>query len=166
MSPQAINHFDVMGIPASPFVDNALLKKALIQKQREVHPDTGNDSDESQDVNSSYEALRKPGGSVRSFLLLHISESQLNANVLPQDFLLEMMEISDFIDESKQSETQFHNADAALQEMEAQLQLENKQFQQIQSPIESNELNQLLIWFQKFQYLNRLRKNLEGIEEL
>ena len=155
-----------MGIPESPWVDLRALKAALIEKQRQVHPDTGAYSEDSQDVNASYEALRKPGGSVRCFILLHVAEQELNLNRLPPDFLMEMMEISDAINDFKHGEIEKEIADTMLRSFENNLEMERSNYLKINQPILPEQLINLIVWFQKFQYLKRLRKNLEGIEEL
>ncbi len=168
MVTQYVNHFEVIGIPAAPWIDFLQLKKAFINKQKEVHPDTGDDTDLSQDLNASYEILKKPEGSIKCFLLLHISEQELNQNALPNEFLMEMMELSDIIEESRntKSESITEEAKSILHTINADLEQEKIEFSQMQLPPSPKDLITLKVWYQKFRYYSRLCKNLEGIEEI
>lgn len=168
MAIQFVNHFEVIGIPATPWIDHAQLKKAFISKQKEVHPDTGDETDLSQDLNASYELLKRPEGSIRCFLLLHISEQELNQNVLPNEFLMEMMELSDLIEESKYGQIK-HTSESAklmLDNLRIELDAEKQSFSQIQIPPLSSQVDSMKKWYQKFRYYTRLCKNLEGVEEI
>lgn len=163
-----VNHFEVIGIPAAPWIDFLQLKKAFINKQKEVHPDTGDVTELSQDLNASYELLKRPEGSIKCFLLLHISEQELNQNALPNEFLMEMMELSDLIEESRNTQSESITAEAKniLNTMNEDLEKEKIAFSQMQVPPSFSDLQTLKVWYQKFRYYIRLCKNFEGIEEM
>ena len=170
-----LNHFDILGIKPSPIINATELKRAFITKQRLVHPDTGDITDTSQELNAAYEILKTEDGPVKSFLLLHIAEDALNKNVLPSDFLMEMMELSDIIEESKLSEVgdDKKQADEILMRLKDDLEIEKHKLFSNLTVLEneiSNDrpiyLDGWIVWYQKFRYYARLRKNLDGIVEL
>jgi molecular chaperone HscB len=169
------NYFDILGIKPSPILSASELKKAFISKQRLVHPDTGDDTDTSQELNSAYEILRTEEGPVKSFLLMFIAEEELNKNLLPADFLMEMMEISDLIEDSRLSSNDAgrKQSDELLTNVKSELERDkNKLFSELSSAELENSTSFLsiikpwIVWYQKYRYYTRLRKNLDGIIEL
>ena len=106
---------------------------------------------------------------------MHIAEDALNKNVLPSDFLMEMMELSDIIEESKLSEVgdDKKQADEILMRLKDDLEIEKHKLFSNLTVLEneiSNDrpiyLDGWIVWYQKFRYYARLRKNLYGIVEL
>jgi hypothetical protein len=72
------------------------------------------------------------------------------------------MDLSDSIQEMDRSqEDQTHAVEAVLNAYFQSLDLEFEQLKKVENP----SLDLLQLWYQKSQYLNRLRKNFEGIEE-
>ncbi len=168
-----LNHFDILGIKPSPIINASELKKAFIAKQRLVHPDTGDDTDDSQDLNAAYEILRTEEGAVKCFLLMFVSEEELNKNLLPADFLMEMMELSDIIEDSRVSGdvNDKQEAEKLISNLKSELEIEKQNlFLENSSNIENSsnaisQINPWIVWYQKSRYYSRLRKNLDGFEE-
>lgn len=170
------NPFEIIGIVPSPVINISELKRAFIAKQREVHPDTGDDSDLSQELNSAYEILKTEEGSVKCYLMLHVSANELNKNNLPSDFLMEMMEISDFIEDffSQNSIESQNEAKSLLFNFKSLLDKDKITLNLELSDLTANGgdatrftqlIDKWILWYQKFRYYTRLRKNLDGIEE-
>jgi hypothetical protein len=92
-----------------------------------------------------------------------VGNMQWNENQLPKDFLMEMMDLSDAIEEMNRAD------DASMNNVEQQLQVYfdalTVDFKHLSSQVEPN-IDSLGIWYQKSQYLSRLRKNFEGIVEI
>jgi hypothetical protein len=88
---------------------------------------------------------------------------QWNENQLPKDFLMEMMDLSDAIEEMNRAD------DASMNNVKQQLQVYfdalTVDFKHLSSQVDPN-IDSLGIWYQKSQYLSRLRKNFEGIVEI
>jgi curved DNA-binding protein CbpA len=168
-----LNHFDILGIKPSPIINALELKKAFITKQRLVHPDTGVDTDDSQDLNAAYEILRTEEGALKSFLLMFVSEEELNKNLLPADFLMEMMELSDIIEDSRVSGgvNDKQEAEKSISNLKSKLEIEKQNlFSENSINIENSsnaisQINPWIVWYQKSRYYSRLRKNLDGFEE-
>ena len=89
--------------------------------------------------------------------------SDLNQNRLPKDFLFEMMSLNDDIDEKHTGNVAAgERAEAMLDQ--AELELTDGLNMLKENP--SSDLDDLVEWYQKSKYLDRLRKNFLGIEEI
>ena len=160
------NAFEFFGLTPSLNLDAKELRVRYIDIQRQGHPDLkGDDSSEINVIelaNRFYEELQTSRGVVRSYLL-SMDVADLNQNRLPKDFLFEMMGLNDEIDEK-------HAGDSAVGERaeslldQAELELSDGLNLLKESP--SPSLDELVEWYQKSKYLDRLRKNFLGIEEI
>ncbi|GDX49782.1 hypothetical protein LBMAG26_06410 [Bacteroidota bacterium] len=160
------NAFDFFGLTPSLSLDAKEIRKRYIEIQRQAHPDLiGVDNIEINSVelaNRYYEELHTPRGVVKSYLMA-MNVSDLNQNRLPKDFLFEMMGLNDEIDEK-------HSGNAAAGEKaeglldRADLELTGALNLLKENP--SPDLDELVEWYQKSKYLDRLRKNFLGIEEI
>ena len=160
------NPFAFFGLTPSLNIDAKSLRRRYLDIQRGAHPDLVNvDGDASlisEQANAHYYALSNPSSLVKSFLDA-VGNMQWNANQLPADFLMEMMELSDAIEAMDRSN------EASVKEVETQLEMYlgslSADFQYLSTQTEP-DMNSLGIWYQKNQYLSRLRKNFEGIVEI
>lgn len=99
-----MNYFELFGIPSAPTVDRSSLAKRYFELQRENHPDfftqaTMEEKDEalkqSADINKAFKIFQDREMTLEYFLLsVSILEQEEKYN-LPQDFLMEMMEINE-----------------------------------------------------------------------
>lgn len=147
-------------------LDAKELRVRYIDIQRQGHPDLkGDDSAEINVIelaNRFYEELRTSRGIVRSYLI-SMDVVDLNQNRLPKDFLFEMMGLNDEIDEKHAGDAAAgERAEAMLDQAELELTDGWNVFKESPSP----NLDELVEWFQKSKYLDRLRKNFHGIEEI
>jgi Fe-S protein assembly co-chaperone HscB len=159
------NPFEFFGLLPTIDIDVAALRKLYLDIQRGAHPDLvgvfQTDVEISEQANTYYKCLQQPLSRVKAYIE-SVSEISLNQNVLPKDFLMDMMDLSDSIQEMDRSQKEQTSAvEAVLNDYFQSLDLEFEQLKKVENP----SLDQLQLWYQKSQYLNRLRKNFEGIEE-
>jgi hypothetical protein len=160
------NAFEFFGLKPSLNLDAKELRSRYLEIQRQGHPDLkGDDSSEINVIelaNRFYEELRTSRGVVRSYLL-SMEVIDLNQNRLPKDFLLEMMGLNDEIDEKHGGDIAAgERAEAMLNQADSEL----KEALNLLKDMSSPNLDELVEWYQKSKYLDRLRKNFLGIEEI
>lgn len=128
------NYFDLFGLAQSFQVDIAQLEQQYRALQARVHPDKFAHLPDAEQrmamqratlVNEAYQTLRNPLRRARYLLSLHGVNTQEETNTaMPQDFLLAQMEWREAIIEAQQTRDA-----AALDEMEARLQRETREFE-------------------------------------
>lgn len=160
------NAFDFFGLTPSLSVDTKEMRRRYIEIQRQAHPDLiGDDSAVVNSVelaNRYYVELRTPRGVVKSYLMA-MNVSDLNQNRLPHDFLFKMMSLNDEIDEKHSGNAAAgERAEALLDQAELELTGALDLLKKFASP----NSDDLVEWYQKSKYLERLRKNFLGIEEI
>jgi hypothetical protein len=154
------NAFEFFGLTPSLNLDAKQLRVRYIEIQRQGHPDLKINVIEL--ANRFYEELRTSRGVVRSYLL-SMDVVDLNQNRLPKDFLFEMMGLNDEIDEKHAGDSAAgERAEAMLDQAEIELTEALNLLKDASSP----NLDELVEWYQKSKYLDRLRKNFLGIEEI
>jgi hypothetical protein len=85
---------------------------------------------------------------------------------------MEMMELNDVIDESKSGDenaTEQANSglNAIKSELDNQLSMYIKQWESGELSVSTiGDWSELIVWYQKMKYWSRLRKNLDGINEI
>lgn len=168
------NPFDFFGINPSLAIDLKQLRMKFLEIQRSSHPDFGgNDATDSELANQYYEKLKNPIYRIQ-ILLETFSNKHLNDNVLPPDFLMEMIELNDLIDESKSGdEAATKLALSTLDLLKSDLDQNFDQlaalwdsFQKHDSLKNDQFWNQHIVLYQKYKYWSRLRKNFDGVEEI
>lgn len=167
-----MNYFDFFGIPVSFFPDLADLKQRFLRNSKLFHPDFHTlESEEKQS-----EILEKSTQNNEAYLVLsdfdkrlqHILELrgmlETGQNELPQDFLLEMMEINEAI-----MELEFDFEESRYRQVLADTaKLENALVAEVQPMLESfdtatttnDQLISVRDFFLKRRYLWRLKENL------
>jgi len=98
------NYFNFYSLPLSFQVDNTQLKKKFYAFSKEYHPDFhANDSQEKQDEilelstlnNKAYKVLSDPLKRIEYILELHDMLAEGDKYTLPQDFLMDMMDVNE-----------------------------------------------------------------------
>lgn len=120
-----MNYFDHFGLEETFMVDQEKLRKAFLIKSRAVHPDLNrsgseDDLDQLSSINNeAYNTLKD------ELLVIHhvleINGVDSFANLQPtHEFLAEMMELNEMIDEAKDSEdmNKISDCEAAIQNLE------------------------------------------------
>jgi len=166
------NPFEFFDLVPSLSIDAKLLRAKFLEIQRNSHPDFGSDANtDSELANVHFEVLKSPEKRVQVLLELYANNA-INNNLLPADFLMEMMELNDVIDDSKSGDvqaTQQANSKLNLIESELDNQMNTfiKKWDTGEITVSSiSDWSELIIWYQKMKYWSRLRKNLDGINEI
>ncbi len=168
------NPFDFFEIEPSLAIDLKQLRMKFLEIQRNSHPDFGgSDATDSELANQFYEKLKDPIYRIQILLQLY-SNKQLNDNVLPPDFLMEMMELNDLIDDSKSGdEAATKSALSTLDLLKSDLDQNFDDLSMVwesqktnSSPKDDQFWNHHIVLYQKYKYWSRLRKNFDGVEEI
>jgi DnaJ-domain-containing protein 1 len=166
------NPFEFFGLTPSLAIDAKLLRSKFLEIQRNSHPDFGGESNTySELANTYFEVLKSPEKRIQVLLELYANNS-LNNNLLPADFLMEMMELNDVIDDSKSGDEQAtEQANSQLDYIKSELDNQMSEYINLWDSgaitVSSiSDWSELTIWYQKMKYWSRLRKNLDGINEI
>ncbi len=166
------NPFEFFDLAPSLAIDAKLLRSKFLEIQRNSHPDFGDENNnDSELANTFFEVLKSPEKRIQVLLELYANNS-LNNNLLPPDFLMDMMELNDVIDESKSGEeTAKQQAENQLNGIKSELDNQMSEFihlweNQKVTVQTMSDWSELTVWYQKMKYWSRLRKNLDGINEI
>ena len=104
--PSTDNYFRFYGLTPSFEIDTAELRRLFLEKSRQFHPDYFEDDHALQvkaiEVtafnNKAFKALNSPTERLKYLIQINISETE-NSQKLPQDFLMEMLDLNEQIDE-------------------------------------------------------------------
>lgn len=167
------NFFLLFGLPVSFRVDEKLLKKSYYQLSREYHPDFYASASEeerqlteimSERVNQGFSVLSNALSRIEYVLVLRGLVSENEKFQLPQDFLMEMMELNERI-ESFGDQQSGPEWEVLLDEIH---QFENLMNEKIESCATQYDfaddkmsiLNEMKTIYFKYKYLLRIRENL------
>ena len=157
-----MNYFDIFGIPITLKVDKSVLAKKYFELQREFHPDFYTQSDESEQqaaleksaqINKGLKVLQQQDATIQYVLQLRGLISEDEKYVLPPEFLMEMMELNEKLEE--QNPESFTKEVAQLEESlqeEVKEMIENYQ----NESISQENLLKLKEYYFKKKYLKRI----------
>ena len=169
-----MNYFEFYGIPLSFQVDPTALKKQFYRLSKKYHPDfyTQESAEKQAEIlelstlnNKAYKTLSDFDLRMKYILELEEVLGEEGKNQIPQDFLMEMMDINEQLMELEfDFDQNTHNQ--VLQALEQQ---ENQSYQSIASIIDDFEhhpnraeaLKKIKEYYLKKRYLLRIRKNLD-----
>jgi molecular chaperone HscB len=160
-----MNYYNLFEIPNTPVVDKLVIAKKYVELQKQYHPDfyttnTENAQDEaleiSAQINKAYNIFKKEDKTLEYFLQQNnviIVDEKYN---LPPDFLMEMMELNELIDENKQSDEEINNFKQTIE-------LQAKPYLTHDENIKNDEkaMQQLKLYYYKKKYLHRILERLE-----
>ena len=168
-----MNYFEFFDIPIAFIIDEAELKKRFYENSKKYHPDFYTlESDEKQTEilelstlnNEAYQTLADFDRRLKYILELKNALAEEGKNEVPQDFLMEMMDINEVLMEL---EFDFDKAKyaQALKQIKAQ---ESSIYAEVKSLIENYddkkateaELSAIKDFYLKKRYLLRIRENL------
>lgn len=166
-----MNYFEFYNIPVSFFPDLAIIKQAYFEKSKEFHPDFfTNSSDEEQSHaleqssynNIAYKTLSNKDHRFAYILKLENQIVEGEKEVLPQEFLFEMMDINEeleqiIINHDKGKLEQFKTK---LDQLENELKFEVQDIIQNYPDVSTSQLMEIRDYFFKNKYLNRIREQL------
>jgi molecular chaperone HscB len=157
-----MNFFAYYDIPMSLAPDRADLRRRFYAKSREVHPDQATDSEQAAAINNeAFRVLSDDKTLIKHILTIHGVHS-LDDEKLPQEFLLDMMEINEAIMEAETPEaTQALIEHVSALELDIEQELASFRQKWPESGTELEEALQLLKDYSiKSRYLLRIRENL------
>lgn len=164
-----MNYFELFSLPVTLLINQKELKNRFYVLSRKYHPDfyTQESDEEKEDallmssqINTAYKILQNPDETLEYVLQLKGVISDDEKYQLPPDFLMEMMEINELMEEAKstQNKDSLVNAERSIQSFE------NDIYQGVKDIIEGyddtkikqQELAQLKDYFFKKKYLKRI----------
>ncbi|MEL7219948.1 MAG: iron-sulfur cluster co-chaperone HscB C-terminal domain-containing protein [Bacteroidota bacterium] len=167
------NYFDFFGLPPSPTLDVTELRKIFLANSKKYHPDFYTlESDEKQAEilelstlnNQAYKVLKDEDQRLKHLLEVKGVLAEEGQNAVPQDFLMEMMDINEGL-----MELEFESDTSKVEEVKTAVRaLESKMLAEVQTIIDNysdqlaspEELNSLKDYYLKKRYLLRIHKNL------
>lgn len=168
-----MNHFEFYGIPIALTVDETALRRAYLLNSKQYHPDFHTLSDEAEQAralewstrnNEAYKTLSDPNLRIRYVLELKGLLEQAENTPLPQEFLMEMMDINEALMELEFDfdQERYENAKKLVINMENAL---DTQIQPIlntwsETVGEAADLLKVREYFFKKRYLLRIKENL------
>lgn len=168
-----MNYFAFFNLPVAFQVDEAALKRAFLLNSKKFHPDFHTLADDAQQAemlelsslnNEAYKTLADPDRRMRHVLELKNLLAEEGENKLPQDFLMDMMDINEAI-----MELEFEPDPERLAQVKNEVQqLENQLFESVRPTLENwrdgrgddSELQAVRDFFFKKRYLLRVLENL------
>lgn len=172
--------FSFYDISPAFHVDEKLLRKAYLTKQKEWHPDFHSSGPGKEEAlkqtslnNEYYGKLSHFMGRVK-LILMNNGMSETSANVLPSEFLMEMMDLSDQIEEAVSGNEELKlNTSSELEkrmaENEFQLHEAGRKaddYYAKEQRFNQEHIKQIQALYQQYKYLLRLEKNLRGEIEI
>ena len=168
-----INYFDFFGIPLSPSLNGAELRRQFLANSKKYHPDFYTLEGEIKQAeilelstlnNQAYKVLKDDDQRLKHLLEIKGVLAEEGQNSVPQDFLMEMMDINEGLMELE-FEPDSEKVEAVKTAVE---ELENNMLAEVQSIIDhyddqsvtAEELNSLKDYYLKKRYLLRIHKNL------
>lgn len=156
-----MNYFDLFGLPMAPSVDRSVLARKYFELQKKHHPDFYSQATEEEQetalgqsaaINKAFNIFQDPQKTIEYFLQ---EKGQIGADEkysLPADFLMEMMEINEQMEEADPAATQMTTGE-----------LEKALFDEIQPVLEKHpdalsteDLQHLKAYYYKKKYLKRI----------
>lgn len=161
-----MNYYELFGIAEVPVVDKNTIAKKYIELQKKFHPDFFTNENEvdrdhaleqSAVINKAYNIFSNNEKTIAYFLLQKGIISDDEKYNLPQDFLMEMMELNEAVDE-KNTQTE-----DKIKAFENDLYGEVKSLLENHHSIEMNEqaLLKLKAYYYKKKYLKRILDRLD-----
>ena len=168
-----MNYYEFFDLPLSPKVDAAELKRKFYANSRAYHPDFYTLASEEKQAevleqstlnNQAYKTLTDPDARLKYFLEVKGALAEEGKNQVPQDFLMEMMEINEAL-----MELEFED-DPLVREKVTSLvnELEDRLTHEVADLLEDYrdeeatdaDLERLTEYYLKRRYLLRIRENL------
>ncbi len=169
-----MNHFEFYQLPVALSVDEAAVRRAYLLNSKKYHPDFHTLSDEAEQAkmlelstrnNNAFKTLSDPDNRVRYVLEMKGLLGKNNENAsLPQDFLMEMMDINEALMElSSDFDTErYANTLQAVNNLERELETSIQPIVSSWTEITGSDadLQKVQEYFFKKRYLLRIKENL------
>jgi molecular chaperone HscB len=168
-----MNYFELLGLEESFNLDKNELRRSFLEKSREVHPDLQSflevqDLEQSSYINVAYETLSNPNSRLKYILELNSIPLDAKSSPLPQDFLMDMMEINEEIELAKDDVDMTHDMKHRLDQMQSDLEQEYKPLLDGYSATNKSEdaLLNMRAYYLKQNYIRRMHLLLESSQEI
>lgn len=174
-----MNYFEFYGLEEKFFIDEAELKRKFYQKSKELHPDFHTMSDPAAQMeklqlssvnNQAFKKLKSLEGRIDHILDLHGVKDEEGKATVPQEFLMEMMELNESLMdlEMDPSEELRDKARAILDNWYDDLWKEVEPIlnKWDEGHKEEGALEKVKDYLLKKKYLNRIAQRLSGEVEL
>lgn len=172
-----MNYFELFDIPVSFTLDESVLISHYYKLSRQWHPDRftlGTPAEQSQaiqmttDINEGYKVLKQNQSRIHHILQLLGAAPEEGKESMPQEFLMEMMDINETIMELKMDPTEAAKASVNIQIEEIQAGLVGDFEEAIdgfefQAP-DPEKLAGIKDYYLKSKYLRRLQDNVQDRE--
>jgi Fe-S protein assembly co-chaperone HscB len=175
-----MNPFAFFEIVPAFQIDNQVLRKAFLANQRKWHPDLHAGNPEMYNLamektaanNEAYAILTDTYSRLKYLLAIHQIDVE-KIEVLPPEFLMEMMDLSDVIEDSQTGNLK--TTQQAEEILESYFRENERSLTALSVEADNAAVNQgygretllkAAALYQQHRYLRRLRKNLSGIKEL
>ncbi len=165
--------YTLYNITPAPLIDKIAVKKKYLELSRIHHPDFADSSDEqsmnaaleySSNINKAYKIFNNASLSIQYYLQFKQVIVEDEKYPLPPDFLMDMMDINEELEEAKSS-----NDEHAIGEIRNKIEaIETELLQEVsailnnhnEETIDSKSLDQLKAYYYKKKYIHRI---LDGI---
>ncbi len=169
-----VNYFELYDLPISFQLNTTELKRKYYERSRQFHPDfhTQAHTDDQDKMlewsslnNQAYKTLADPDQRMRYILELKgFLGDENKAPALPQDFLMEMMDVNEALMELEfdRDEKRYFQAKEEVQNIENQLDIEIKPFLNLEGEdaLADEALKKIRDFYLKRRYLLRISENL------
>jgi molecular chaperone HscB len=174
-----MDYFELYGLPVSFNPDQKLVKQKFYELSKKYHPDFYiNDGPEKQEEvlelstvnNKAFQVLKDPQKRLHYILVLKDQLVEGESFVLPQDFLMEMMDVNEALmdlqfepDAGKlaQIKVEIGSVETELQE---ELKRLTSSFDGYESEEQKNSLKSIKDLYYRNKYLDRIKESLAKIE--
>lgn len=173
-----MNYFQYFGLEESFSIDQDMLRKKFLAKSREVHPDLNltkmdMDLDQLSAINNeAYNTLKDDLLIIQHVLQINGFDTLANQKPTPE-FLAEMLELNEMIDEAKDSEdiSKISHCEQAIQNLEMEAMEKWSQYKsQYQQALEEQDKLKIFQQANQFimvmKYSNRMKSLLKHVNEL
>jgi molecular chaperone HscB len=161
-----MNYFDLFGLEASPKVEKTALNKKYILLQRQHHPDfhtqlSGAELTAAEEhaalINKAYKTLMDDQSTLQYFLMGQGLIREDEKFELPPDFLMEMMELNEAMEENDAAQAKRTIDDFGITLINTVNHVLNKPV----TAISGGELQALKLYYYKKKYLDRILDRLK-----
>jgi molecular chaperone HscB len=157
-----MNYFELFGLATAPAIDRTLLTKKYFELQKQNHPDfhTRADDEEkeqslalSASINKGYTIFQSEDSTIEYFLKTIGSLEEGEKYELPNDFLMEMMELNEMATEDNTDEFLSRASEFSKNLKDGIMGIMKKS---ANDTLYENEINKLKEYYYKKKYLNRI----------
>jgi molecular chaperone HscB len=169
-----MNYFELFEIPVQLNVDKASLPRKYFELSRKYHPDffaggSAEDQtlalDKSAMVNKAFRTFQNPDETIKYVLQLKGLLEEEEKYELPPDFLMEVLEINEELMDLDENKTLLPKIELRITELQTEIYEPVKEIvEYYQEGLTSEkELLQVKEYYYKKKYLDRIRKQLNGM---